>query len=220
MRNDLMALPLLAMAWLTAPLQAQLTTPSHWRWVTDTPAQLVTESDVPDTAWRFVSMPPGWHVTTGPGAMLFDPAYEANGRFSLETKIFLFPNPSDQGYGLFIGGRELDGDRASALAFLIRRDGAAAVARMAGNDVEFLVPWQPHSGTRAHEGSGTVENVLRVSAGPQRIVYLVNGDTVAVVPRSAGLVEGRFGLRVGARLNVHVSYLDYIQHLALPARGQ
>jgi len=220
MRNTLTATALPAIAWLPSALGAQLTTPSQWRWVTDAPARLVTEQTVTDSAWRFVSMPPGWHVTTGPGALLFDPSYEAKGRFSLEAEIFLFPNPSDQGYGLFAGGHALETDSASGLAFLIRRDGAAAVARIARGDVEFVRPWQPTTAARPHEGAGTVENTLRVSAEADEVFYVVNGDTVAVIPRMPGALEGPFGVRVGAGLNLHISYLDLIQHLAKPPRRQ
>jgi len=218
MRHHLTAITVLAIVCAPTPGRAQLITPSHWTWVTDAPARLVTQQDVPDSSWRFVSMPPGWHVTTGPGTTLFDPDYEARGRFSLEAKIFLFPNPTDEGYGLFAGGRALETDSGSALAFLIRRDGAAAVARIAGGALEFVRPWQATTGVRPHEGTGTVENVLRVSAEADELFYLVNGDTVAVVPRASGAVEGIFGLRVGAGLNLHISYLDHIQHLAQPAR--
>jgi hypothetical protein len=58
---------ILALFVLIASSHAQLRTPSDWRWRTDAPAQLVTGEDVPASAWRFVAMPPGWHVTTGPG---------------------------------------------------------------------------------------------------------------------------------------------------------
>lgn len=199
---------------------AQLTTPAHWKWITDEPAQLVTDAPVADSAWRFVSMPPGWHVTTGPGAVLYDPAYAAAGRFTLEAKIFLFPNGSDEGYGLFLGGHDLENDGRSMLTFFIRRDGAASVVRVRGDESEFVVPWERHPGIRPQEGGNTIENVLRVSAEPDQLVYVVNDDTVAVIPRSDAAVGGRFGFRVGAKLNLHISNLDFTQHLALPPSRQ
>ena len=43
--------------WLilvAAPVVAQLTTPTDWRWRLDTPADLVTTLDVPERSWLFV----------------------------------------------------------------------------------------------------------------------------------------------------------------------
>jgi len=201
---------------LPAQSSAQLSTPPHWKWVTDEPARLVTEQAVPDSGWRFVAMPPGWHITTGPRALLFDPAFRGEERFTVESRLILFPDPSDEGYGLFIGGRHLETDSRSFTAFLVRRDGMAAVVRVIGAATEYIVPWKESKGVVPHGGSGTVSNVLRVSAGPSDVVFQVNGDTVAVLDRSALAVDGEFGFRIGARLNMHVMNLDYTRHLALP----
>jgi len=89
------------------PVGAQLKTPVDWTWRLDAPATLVTSLDVPEGSWLFVRMPPGWHVTTGPGAVLFPSELpEVDGNYSLETQIFLFPGTSQEEYGVFIGGRD------------------------------------------------------------------------------------------------------------------
>ena len=198
---------------------AQLTTPTHWKWVTDAPVELLTDSPASDSSWFFVSMPPGWHVTTGPGAFLFDPAYRAQGRFAVETKIFLFPNPSQQGYGVFLGDPESEADGGATMAFLIRSDGSAAIVRNVDGTPHFLRAWQRHDAVRLQEGEDTVENILRVSVEPDIVTFEVNDETVASLPREQMLMEPYFGLRIGAELNVHVSYLDLTQRLALPRQS-
>lgn len=45
-------------------------------------------------------MPPGWHITTGPGAVLYDPARVADGPFTLEAELFLFPGGNQDGFGV------------------------------------------------------------------------------------------------------------------------
>ena len=70
-----MRLPLLLLAFvvLSPPVQAQdeeLTRPPDWMLRFDRPA--------PDSAIYFVDMPPGWHITTGPAAILYDPAMAAS----------------------------------------------------------------------------------------------------------------------------------------------
>jgi len=116
---------LVVLAAPTSALRAQSETPGNWRWATDRPAQLVTGQDVPDSGWRFVAMPPGWHITMGPGGVLYDPAHTATGRYVLEAETFLFPEKTDQGFGLFVGGRNLDG-KPEYVAFVIRHDGHGA----------------------------------------------------------------------------------------------
>ena len=96
------ALAVLALLTST-PLAAQLQPPKTWRWRTDTPVQLATATDrIQDSTLAFVEMPPGWHVTMGPGGVLFDPRYFADGAYSIESNIFHFPNSSNAEYGLAV----------------------------------------------------------------------------------------------------------------------
>ena len=196
---------------------AQLETPAHWRWVTDRPAPLVTGQVLPDTGWRFVAMPPGWHVTMGPGGVLYDPAYTAAGRYALEAEIFLFPEKSDQGFGIFVGGRALDAEGRAYLAFMIRHDGQAAIVRHAGDAITPLVSWTPGDSVVKQDSSGTARNVLRVAVERDSVFFDVNGGRVASVPRTAEF-DGHFGFRVGAGLNLHISTLDFMQRIAPPRR--
>lgn len=54
-------------------------------------------------------MPPGWHVTTGPGALLFPTDLRSvEGNDSLEAQVFLFPGKSAEEYSVFIGGSASD----------------------------------------------------------------------------------------------------------------
>jgi hypothetical protein len=201
----------------TSALRAQSETPGNWRWATDRPAQLVTGQDVPDSGWRFVAMPPGWHITMGPGGVLYDPAYTATGRYVLEAETFLFPEKTDQGFGLFVGGRNLDG-APEYIAFVIRHDGHGAVVRT-GPSPAMLVAWTPGDSVTAQVASDAVRNVLRVAVERDSVFFTVNGGRVAALPRSAGEFDGQFGFRVGAGANLHISTLDYTQRIA-PPRGR
>lgn len=201
----------------TSALRAQSETPGNWRWTTDRPAQLVSGQDVPDSGWRFVAMPPGWHVTMGPGAVLYDPAYTAAGRYVLEAETFLFPEKTDQGFGLFVGGRNLD-DTPTYIAFVIRPDGQGAVMRT-GASPAMLVAWTPGDSVKAQVASDAVRNVLRVAVERDSVFFTVNGGRVAALPRSAEEFDGQFGFRVGAGVNLHVSTLDYTRRIA-PPRGR
>ena len=171
------------------------------------------DAPVPDSAYTFDRMPPGWHVTMGPGAVLFDSLHRAEGRFVVESEIFLFPNSATAEYGLVLGKGE-----GSWIGFLTRRDGTAAIMRRSGGRAITLVPWFAHDSI-PQPAAEPARAILRVEAERDSTHFLVNGARVASVLRSAAPVDGVFGLRVGRGVNVHVSRLDYTRRLA-PPRGE
>jgi hypothetical protein len=195
---------LLALVFFAAPLAAQdqdLERPGDWTVRFDRPA--------PDSAIYFVSMPPGWHVTTGPAAILYNPSQTADGEYRLESKIFLFPVERREGFGVFIGGENLDNDNQSYLYFLIRKDGTYLIKHRAGGETHLIVNWTASDAIVKHEGQeGTAENVLAIECGAETVDFYVNGTKVNSLPRSQMDVEGVYGLRINHGLNVHVTSLD------------
>lgn len=212
---------LLALAVTTAvanPLWAQkFPAPPGWTWVTDAPVGIVETLSPPEGSFLFGTMAPGWHITTRPGVTLFEPSYVAKGRFALDAESFLFPGPSQEGFGVFAGGRDLDGPMASYTAFLIRRDGSVAVTRREAGNTTMVREWTKHEAVKPHPGGNEdVRNVIRVEAEADVVSFLVNGTRVLEVPRQAAPVDGVVGLRIGADIDVHVTNLDLTSRLALP----
>jgi hypothetical protein len=164
-------------------------------------------------------MAPGWHITTRPGVILFEPAYSTRGRFVVESEAFLFPGESAAGFGIFVGGRELEA-KGTYVAFLIRRDGSAAVESADAGRTTALHPWTKAPAVAAGTMAGEVKNVLRVEAEAAVVTFLVNGQKVAEVPRDGTRFDGVIGLRVGENLNLHVTNLDLTHRLALPRRSK
>jgi hypothetical protein len=171
------------------------------------------DASAPDSAYTFDRMPPGWHVTMGPGAVLFDSLHRAEGRFVIESEIFLFPNSAAAEYGLILGK-----DGSSWTGFLTRRDGTAAIIRRSARGDQVVVPWTAHDSV-PQPGDAPARVLLRVEAERDSARFQVNGTQVGSVLRSAVPVDGVFGLRVGPGVNVHVSRLDHTRRLA-PPRGE
>ena len=177
--------------------------PAGWDVVFDDPAAA-------DSSLFFVSMEPGWHITSGPAALLYDPARSAAGEFRVEAEIFLFPGTSDEGFGLMFGGADLGSAvKQSYFEFLLRRDGGFLVAHRAGSELHVLTPWAVHEAALAATGSDEpVLNTLMVIAGADVVSFVINGEEVARFPRSSGMdLDGPVGLRVGDDLNLHVRSL-------------
>jgi hypothetical protein len=188
-----------------AALVAQLPRPTNWQVRTDGSA---------DTVY-FVQMAPGWHITTGPGTVLFDPQRAASGRFTLSMDVHLFPGKSEEGYGLFIGGSGLDGPSPTYVRFVARRSGQGAIERVRGSQVEVLVPWSTNDAIKPHPGTDdTVLNTLVVRADMDSVRFEANGKRVAALPRVQVTTDGVFGLRAGSGVNLHVTNLDQTIRLA------
>ncbi len=185
----------------TPPLVAQeATRPRDWKIRFDRPAD--------ESAIEFVTMAPGWHITTGPAAILYQPANVARGSYRARAVVDLFPGERREGFGIFIGGQHLEDDQQTYTYFLLRKDGRFLIKRRAGAETPVLVPWTAHEAIVPHDGGeGTAKNVLEIAVGPEAVGFLVNGQEVASLPRDQVDAEGIVGLRVNHALNVHVSEL-------------
>lgn len=197
----------------------KLTAPPTWRVRSDA-------TGGPDETVYFVSMPPGWHITTGPGVTLHDPGTRATGAFGVQSTIFLFPAEtaaaaaSESGYGLLVGGHDLDAAPRRYTAFLLRRDGQFAVVSQRGDARAFIVPWTPHGAIIPHTepkaSAEPVKNLLSLEVSAEQILFRANGKELTTVQRADLDLDGIVGLRVDRGLNLHVSTL---QVEAPPASG-
>lgn len=205
MRTILSAFVLAAV--VAAPSAAQddeFTRPPDWQVRFDRPA--------PESEVYFVDMPPGWHITTGPSGILYNPATTATAPYRVESEIFLFPGERREGFGIIFGGTDLAGDGQSYTYFLLRKDGQFIIKERRGNETSTHVPWTAHEAIVPHDGGeGTAKNVLAVTAGEADVVFEVNGQEVARLDRASVATDGIVGLRVNHQLNLHVASLNVEQ---------
>lgn len=160
----------------------------------------------------FVAMPPGWHITTGPSGIFWDPGLTARGPFRAEMEVYLFdPQGRREAFGLFFGGQDLEGAGQRYTYFLIRDGGEFIVKGRDGDETPTLVAWTAHAAVRAFADRGddaSVKNVLAVEVLADTVRFLVNGQEVATLPRDGLAVEGVVGIRANHALNLHVSRLE------------
>lgn len=202
----------------TALLPAmQLQTPTDWKWRTDSPSTVTNlDKDLPASSWFFVAMPPGWHITSNPGVVIYHSTHTGSGLYRLQSQAFLFPGTGQEEYGIFVGGRDLGQGSAtpSYTAFVARRDGRVAVLRRAGDATTALVDWKVNDAAVAHPGEGTAKHIFTVEVLTSEVVFSVNDREVARVPKAQVTTDGPFGFRAGANLNLHVSSFDATFSLA------
>ena len=158
-------------------------------------------------------MPPGWHITTGPAGIFYDPETRADGDFRVESTVFLFdPEGRNEGFGVFIGGADLEGDGQAYTYLLVRADGSVIVKRRDGNETSTLLDWTKHEAVvtwaARGEGAATAKNVLFVEAEGEDVIFGVNEQEVFRTARAGQHVDGVVGLRVNHGLNLHFSSLE------------
>ena len=211
----LAALPIAVTAAMVPP-GGQLKTPEDWKWRLDEPAAMST-GKMEAGQWWFVAMPPGWHVTMGPGGLVYHPGYRATGRFIVESELFLFPDSSDEGVGVFVGGQSLgDQESPAYTALLLRKDGSATVVRRTGGVATPITGRATVESIAPHGGKDAEKHAFRIEADAAAVTFLVDGKKVATTPRADAPADGHFGLRIGRGVNIHVVRLDFTQQLAPP----
>jgi hypothetical protein len=214
MHRQILTLAAMAIAAPALAQQQPPSVPAKWKVRADhgTPIVVADSQLGPNTGdtVRLVTMPPGWHVTTGPAVITYDPAWQAQGSYRVEMESFLFPGDRLEGFGLFVGGHDLDGAGRSYLYVLLRKDGAFLVKRREGGATETLIPWTKHAAVVPHT-EGTAKNVLAVDVATDSVRIVVNDQQVAALDRATLVTDGQVGLRVNHALNVHVTRVDVTQ---------
>lgn len=156
--------------------------------------------------------PDGLSVRTGPAGIIYRPeqvaetdSYTVRARF---TEIEA-PVGHREGFGLFIGGQDLDGASQRYVYFLVRGDGRYLIKRRDGGSTqEISSGWESSEAVRIPAaGGGDVINDLAITVDGGRLRFSCNDAQVADVPigdlRTAGVV----GVRVNHNLAVRVDDL-------------
>ena len=213
-RRSLCFTAAIAAAILVMPLAASaqsghnLERPEHWK---------VRYDGSDEAAERnFVVMRPGWHVYAGPGGLLWDPGSFASGNYAVKSTTYLFPegDPERSGstridtpFGLFLGGRDLEGEAPTYVSFQIDNAGRFRIARHTGDEVQGLVPWTANDAVAvlADPATSPAENVLEVDVRGEQAIFYLAGEPVAELPSADLSLEGLIGLSAGEGLSLHIT---------------
>lgn len=179
------------------PLLGATTIPAGWQARLDRPTDLITNL-------TFVAIRTGLHFTTGPAGAFYQPSSLAKGAYQVRAG-FTQTKPSNypEGYGLFIGGADLQGPNQQYTYFLVRQDGRYIIKRRIGAETKTIQDWTANATIVKPNTQGQSDNVLSVVVGPT-VRFIVNGTEVSTQPRAAIDTEGVAGLRVNHNLDLHV----------------
>ena len=154
----------------------------------------------------------GIHVTLGPSIILYRAANDGKGPFhTLATFTQTKPTGHAEGYGLFAGGRGLNGPAQSYVYFLVRQDGSYLIKRRDGDKTSDISKgWVTDPAVRKPDGGGASTNLLEIDhkRDPSKVVFLVNGKPVHTADAKTLNLDGIVGLRINHNLDVNVEGFD------------
>ena len=157
----------------------------------------------PATGVSFAKMGAGWHATTGPAAVFYNPATTASGTYTVDATFTQTKAPAHaEAYGIVFGGSKLDTPEQSYFYYVVRGDGQYLLKHRAGSEVHTLQDWTPHAALRKADAAGKATNALRVQVGADSVRFFANGTPVKALPKVAA--DGVVGLRVNHNLDVHI----------------
>ncbi len=161
---------------------------------------------------RVATMGSGIHVTLGPAILLYKPATDGKGPFhTLATFTQTKPTEHAEGYGLFAGGRGLDGPAQTYVYFLVRQDGSYLIKRRDGEKTSDITKgWVSDAAVKKADAKGASTNLLEIDhkQDPSKVVFLVNGKPVYTADAKTMNLDGIVGLRVNHNLDLHVEGFD------------
>lgn len=198
------------------PQGANMEVPEGWNVRLDHGDEEVIIGSKPDSSdIYFVNMTPGWHITTGPAGIFYHPENTASGNYRVYTALHLFDpaGRNREGYGIFLGGNNLEAESQSYVYFLLRNTGEYLIKSRSGAKTTVIEDWTSHEainviGEEAEESS--VKNSLIVEVEGNRLIFYINEQEVSSMPKGEWSTDGLFGLRVNHSVNLHISDLAVV----------
>jgi hypothetical protein len=214
MRQVLITVMSLAIATQVGASQAVPATPAvgagiqvkGWHGRTDRAEQKIAEV-------TFVQMGTGFHLTTGPHAILWNSENSATGDYTVKARMTKTPRSTsthEESYGVFMGGYDLNGPRQNYLYCVVFGTGNVMVRHRDGGETHTLLGKTANPAVaKMGEGGATDEISMWVKGG--RVGCSVNGTEVfsaaaadMIGPGKLVSTNGVFGIRASHDLDIHV----------------
>lgn len=174
---------------------------------------------------HFTAITGGFKAVNPTAAIYWNPANTVAGAYTVRGTFKLNePSGHTNFYGLFVGGRALDGLEQSYLYFVVAQDGSFLIRKRAGDRmpdpnaparggrggrgpqaVTADVLRSKHEAVRQPGADGTSTNALEIRVTPTALAFVVNGTVVHTMPKGDTVTDGIYGIRVNHLLNVDIT---------------
>ena len=166
-----------------------------------------TDGDAAITEVHFTPSAGGWHVATGPAAILWKNDNRVTGDFHAVASFTQNKAPRHpEAYGMFFGGDALNGEGQKYTYFLVRGDGQFLIKERKGAEATNVTSgWAAHTAIAKADAEGKAVNKLEVEAAGETVTFKVNGQQVHQMNATPDQINGIVGLRVNHNLDVNVN---------------
>ena len=162
---------------------------------------------------RFEDMSGGFHITSGPHAIYWNPANVAKGNYTVHaTMAKTKATPHEESYGIFMGGTHLNEPNQNYLYCVVFGAGDYMVRHRYGTEVHTLQGKTPNDAVSKAAENGSAKDDIALTVSNDKVSCSINGKEVWSMPKAdaigAGKLEstdGIYGLRASHNLNIHVS---------------
>jgi hypothetical protein len=176
---------------------------------TGVPNGYIGRTDRPDqqlSGAKYAVSGNGWDVTTGPAHILYKSSDSASGAYTVSSTIDQLAAPAHpEAYGIFVGGKNLDGPNQEYLYFLARGTGEMMARVREGDKTRNVLAWQKHAAVPAANASGRASYRLGIQVAADSVRFLVNGQTAATVAAAGLPTSGVYGVRINHNLHVRAT---------------
>lgn len=151
-------------------------------------------------------------VKTGPAGIVYRPDQLVDGTRYTVSALFTeigAPVGHREGFGLFVGGQDLENDNQRYTYFLVRGDGRYLIKRRAGELTEEITDgWELSAAVHVPTPENhDVSNDLAITVDGEQLRFLCNDELVAEIPTGELNTQGVVGIRVNHNLEVSVQDL-------------
>ena len=153
----------------------------------------------------------GYFLTSGPTSIVWTPKNVASGKFILQGVLYGGRSAANipDGYGVFLGGKDMNTPNAKYTEFLVKNDGQYAVFQHIGARRVALVDWTVIAGITLHSGKRdeSVRNTFRVIVDDRNVTLVINRVVATAFPRAVFQPDGVYGVRIGTRQQFQIEEL-------------
>lgn len=162
---------------------------------------------------KFVQMGTGFHLTSGPHAIVWNNEHTATGDYTVKarlTRTARSTSTHEESYGVFMGGSDLNGPKQNYLYCVVFGTGNVMVRHRDGIDTHTLLgKTATPSASKMGDQGATDEVAMWVRGG--RVGCSVNGTEVfsaagadMIGPGKLVSTNGAYGIRASHNLDIHV----------------
>lgn len=153
----------------------------------------------------------GYYLTSGRTSIVWTPSNVAKGKFILEGVLYSGRTGATipDGFGVFLGGRNMQTPNAQYTEFLVKNDGQYGVFQHLGAKRVALADWTTLAGISLHTGrrDESVRNTFRVIVDDKIVQLVINRTLATSFPRALFQPDGEFGVRIGTRQQFQIESL-------------